>query len=370
MAHSSLVPAPHLRTPSCLRPPCPFHADRGCTKVTQPPPFPRPSHLPTPFAQAASRPTGVATPFASPHSSRPSFPPPPFSRKRGRKGASVHPLPVVRGHLPARFLATALETTPPRSPRPPACLAVCAHAGAQERQCATPPPFRSRTIPSPRVPPLPSSRVAPPPPPGLRAAPTRRPSARAAGAQHGQCATLPSTRVAPPPTPGLCAPPTLHPFACTAGAQHGQCDTLLLSVCGQSPPPGLRPPPPPGFPPRLARTPISPLRACWRRRGDSAPPPLSGRRGLPPFLSRAVPSARPPVCAHARGAGGTARPPSRPRQSPPLGLRHPRPPVLRAPPRPASAPSPFARACRGMVRPRPAPPPSPLVPAPPCRKLT
>src|SRR6266702_1669053 len=161
------------------------------------------------------------------------------------------------------------------------------------------------------------------------------------------------TRPAPPP-------PTVPPFARAAGAQHGQCNTLLLSVRGQSPPTGLRHPPPPVYAPRLARTPVSPLRACRRRRGDSAPPPLSGRRGLPPFLSRAVPSAHPPVCAHARGAGGTARPPSRLRQSPPLGLRHPRASVLRAPPRPASAPSPFARACRGMVRPPcPVPPPSP-----------
>src|SRR6266702_7848367 len=90
-----------------------------------------------PFVQAASRPTGVATPFASPHLSRPPFPPPPFSRKRGCFFGSAHPLPVVRGHLPAWFLATALGTAPPRSPAPPACLALCALAEAQERQCAT-----------------------------------------------------------------------------------------------------------------------------------------------------------------------------------------------------------------------------------------
>src|SRR6266702_6619370 len=40
-----LVPAPHLRAPA---PPRPFRADRGCNKVSQPPPFPRPPHLPTP----------------------------------------------------------------------------------------------------------------------------------------------------------------------------------------------------------------------------------------------------------------------------------------------------------------------------------
>src|SRR6266702_3247153 len=57
-----------------------------------------------PFVQATSHPTGVATPFASPHSSRPPFPPPPFSRKRGRFFGSAHPLPVVRSHLPAWFL--------------------------------------------------------------------------------------------------------------------------------------------------------------------------------------------------------------------------------------------------------------------------
>src|SRR6266702_5870686 len=185
MAHSSLVPAPHLRTPSCLRPPCPFHADRGCTKVTQPPPFPRPSHLPTPFAQAASHPTGVATPFVSPHLLRPSFPPLPFSRKWGRKGASVHPLPVVRGHLPTRFLATALGTTPPRSPALPACLALCAHAGAQHGQCATLPsfPFADNPLRPGCTTPTPGVR-APPCPHALR------PFARMAGAQHRQCATV------------------------------------------------------------------------------------------------------------------------------------------------------------------------------------
>src|SRR6266702_3145714 len=67
---SPLIRAPHLRAPSCLRPPHPFHVDRECNKVSQPPPFPRPPHLHTsPFAQAASRPTGVVTPFASPVSS-------------------------------------------------------------------------------------------------------------------------------------------------------------------------------------------------------------------------------------------------------------------------------------------------------------
>ena len=40
-----LVPAPHLRAPA---PPRPFRADRGCNKVSQPPPFPWPPHLHTP----------------------------------------------------------------------------------------------------------------------------------------------------------------------------------------------------------------------------------------------------------------------------------------------------------------------------------
>src|SRR6266702_862462 len=117
-----------------------------------------------PFALAASsRPTGVATPFASPYLSRLPFPPPPFSRKRGRKGASVHPLPVVRGHLPARFLATALGTAPPCSPAPPACLALCAHARTQERQCATPPTFCLRAVLSARGAPYPLPVYAPHP---------------------------------------------------------------------------------------------------------------------------------------------------------------------------------------------------------------
>src|SRR6266702_5438480 len=61
-----------------------------------------------------------------------------------------------------------------------------------------------------------------------------------------------------------------------------QCTTPLLSIRGQSPPPGLLHPPPPVYAPRLARTPATPLRACWRHRVDPPPPPLFGQRGLPP----------------------------------------------------------------------------------------
>src|SRR6266702_6224831 len=93
----SLPPSfpPSICAPSCLRPPS-FPRRQGVQQGEPAPaisaasPFTHP-----PFVQAASRPTGVATPFASPHSSRPPFPPPPFLHKRGCFFGSAHPLPVM-----------------------------------------------------------------------------------------------------------------------------------------------------------------------------------------------------------------------------------------------------------------------------------
>src|SRR6266702_7925695 len=198
------------------------------------------------------------------------------------------------------------------------------------------------------------------------------------------CATSsPRLRAGPPPH-------ALYPFAQTAGVQHGQCANPLLSVRGQSPLPWLRHPhprftrsTPPTHPPplctrdggtaqtvrhpppfrsqtipsaRVAPPPTPSLCAPPRphtrhafahmpeaQGGQCASPSFRAEGTAPTFRSRAVPPARPPLCAHARVAGGTACPPFRPRQSPLLGLR---------PPRPACAPSPFVHACRGMVRPR------------------
>src|SRR6266702_613281 len=295
-----------------------------------------------PFVQAASRPTGVATPFASPHSSCPPFPPPPFSRKWGSFVGSAHRVPVVRGHLPAWFLATALGTAPPRSPAPPACLALCALAEAQERQCATPPPLCLRAVLSARGVPHPLPVYAPDlphtPSTPLRgrrgrstdSAPT--PSFPFADSPlRPGCATPhpPFTRPPPPtPPPPPCArrrgpartarPPPPFPFTDNPSAQ-----------VAPPPTPGLRAPPRPHTRHAFARMPEA-------QGGQCTSPSFRAEGTAPTFRSRAVPPACPPVCAHARVAGGTARPPFCPRQSPPLGLRHPRL---------ACAPSPCPRWC-------------------------
>ena len=217
------------------------------------------------------------------------------------------------------------------------------------------------------------------------------------------CATSsPRLRAGPPPH-------ALYPFAQTAGVQHGQCANPLLSVRGQSPPPwlrhphpwftrstppthppplctrdggtaqtvrhpppfrsrtipppGLRHPPPPVYAPRLARTPATPLRACRRRRVDSAPPPLFGWRGLPPPSVRgqspppALPFARMPGSQEAQRAHLSARG-SPLRSGYAIPARPARPPPLRA-----HAEGWCAPARSSLAQPA-------LVPAPPCSRLT
>src|SRR6266702_1141656 len=420
MAHSSLIPVPPFVCTLLSVPPRPFHTDRGCNKVTQPPPFPRPPYLPTPLCAGRLLPHWCDHPLCVPHLLCPPFPPPPFSRKQGCKGASVHPLPVMRSHLPARFLATALGTTPPRSPALPTCLALCAHARAQERQCATPPPFCLQAVLSTQgaLYPLP---IYAPHPTHLPSAPLRT--------QQG-CSTdsappsppfhlwiIPSAQVALPPpsvyvpypayTPSTplharqgrsmdSAPPSSFPFTdsplhpgCATPYPWFTCPTLPthpLPLCVHDrgaartvrhPPPfrswivpstwvALPPTPSLRAPPRLHA--CHPF-ACMRGTGGTVRIPLfPGGGDCLPFRSRVVPSACPPVCTHGRGTGGTACPPSLLQQSPPLWLRHPRPLALRAPPCPACMPSPFARAhAKGWCAPACSSPTQPaLVPAPPC----
>ena len=73
---------PFVRPPVCAPPsfPCRQGVQQGepAPAISAASPFTHP-----PFVQATSRPTGVATPFASPHSSHPPFPPLPFSCKQG-----------------------------------------------------------------------------------------------------------------------------------------------------------------------------------------------------------------------------------------------------------------------------------------------
>src|SRR6266702_1963865 len=236
MAHSSLIPVPPFVCTLLSVPPRPFHTDRGCNKVTQPPPFPRPPYLPTPLCAGRLLPHWCDHPLCVPHLLCPPFPPPPFSRKQGCKGASVHPLPVMRSHLPARFLATALGTTPPRSPALPTCLALCAHARAQERQCATPPPFCLRAVLSTWGAPYPLPIYAP--------HPAHTPSTPLRVWQGRSTDSV-------PPSPPFCwrtipsaftrpTPPTRPPPLCTCGGGAARTVHLPLFLGGGDCPPSFR----------------------------------------------------------------------------------------------------------------------------------
>src|SRR6266702_5970183 len=89
----------------------------------------------------------------------------------------------------------------------------------------------------------------------------------------------------------------------------------LLSVHGQSPLPRLHHPPPLAYAPHPTHTPSTPLHMRRRHSMDSAPPSsfpfvdsplcLGCATCHPQFMHPTLPTCLPPLCVHARDAGGT-----------------------------------------------------------------
>ncbi len=222
----------------------------------------------------------------------------------------MHPLPVVRGHLPARFLATALGTAPPRSPAPPACLALCAHARTQERQCATPPTFCLRAVLSTWGAPYPLPIYAP--------HPAHTPSTPLRVWQGRSTDSV-------PPSPPFClrtipsaftrpTPPTRPPPLCTCGGGAARTVHLPLFLGGGDCPPSFRDQ---SLPPALpfvhmpgvqeAQCAHLPAHGSPHRSGYAIPAP----RFYVPHPTQ--PACPPPLHAHAEGWGAPP-PPSSPAQ--------------------------------------------------------
>src|SRR6266702_2602130 len=236
---TSLVPAPHLRTPSRLRTPHLSTQTGGCTKVSRPPPFPRPPVYSPPLHRP------WPPPFRPPsHRAHPVSAPSPFRAYGDAKGVVRTLLPLVRGPPPSPLRACrgrrrpyapppllpvrgqqsplpGLHPTPAARPPPP--LHACWGQGGQ----SVPPPFPFTSRPlRPARPPPPPPSPHPPPSPRLPRDPLRaRPPPLHACRGGTRDGAPPLPFAGRPLHPGCTSPPSIWvphhprtPFCAHAGS--------------------------------------------------------------------------------------------------------------------------------------------------------